>query len=225
MPIDRKKSTLIHELAHCYIDNYITHCDKQYTEEDVADIVANLHYSIITNNYAQQTQNDTHNNQNVAPSVANNSLPVGEYTRKKTMNPTEIANLKPENANTTPQLQKKTYKKGNKQSSFLSNILMDSKFLNEDLRQEMSKEDSIKYYEGITNKGTLESAYNKLQRNGQEEVIKWHTKDSKNATAEDVATGWILLKQYQDNGDYQSAVEVAKKMRGIGTTAGQTVQA
>lgn len=224
MPIDRKKSTLIHELAHCYIDNYITHCDKQYTEEDVADIVANLH-DIITNNYAQQTQNDTHNNQNVAPSVANNSLPVGEYTRKKTINPTEIANLKPENANTTPQLKKKTYKKGNKQSSFLSNILMDSKFLNEDLRQEMSKEDSIKYYEGITNKGTLESAYNKLQRNGQEEVIKWHTKDSKNATAEDVATGWILLKQYQDNGDYQSAVEVAKKMRGIGTTAGQTVQA
>lgn len=181
--------------------------------------------TIITNNYAQQTQNDTHNNQNVAPSVANNSLPVGEYTRKKTMNPTEIANLKPENANTTPQLKKKTYKKGNKQSSFLSNIVMDSKFLNEDLRQEMSKEDSIKYYEGITNKGTLESAYNKLQRNGQEEVIKWHTKDSKNATAEDVATGWILLKQYQDNGDYQSAVEAAKKMRDIGTTAGQTVQA
>lgn len=181
--------------------------------------------TIITNNYAQQTQNDTHNNQNVVPSVANNSLPVGEYTRKKTMNPTEIANLKPENANTTPQLKKKTYKKGNKQSSFLSNIVMDSKFLNEDLRQEMSKEDSIKYYEGITNKGTLESAYNKLQRNGQEEVIKWHTKDSKNATAEDVATGWILLKQYQDNGDYQSAVEAAKKMRDIGTTAGQTVQA
>ena len=148
-----------------------------------------------------------------------------QRNRNKTMNPTEIANLKPENANTTPQLKKKTYKKGNKQSSFLSNIVMDSKFLNEDLRQEMSKEDSIKYYEGITNKGTLESAYNKLQRNGQEEVIKWHTKDSKNATAEDVATGWILLKQYQDNGDYQSAVEVAKKMRDIGTTAGQTVQA
>lgn len=181
--------------------------------------------TIITNNYAQQTQNDTHKNQNVAPSVANNSLPVGEYTRKKTMNPIEIANLKPQDASTTPTLEQKNYKKGNKQSSFLSNIITDSKFLNEDLRQEMSKEDSIKYYEGITNKGTLESAYNKLQKNGQEEVIKWHTKDSKNATAEDVATGWILLKQYQDNGDYQSAVEVAKKMRDIGTTAGQTVQA
>lgn len=43
LPKDRKKATLIHELAHCYIDNYITHCDKQYTEEDVADIVSNSH--------------------------------------------------------------------------------------------------------------------------------------------------------------------------------------
>ena len=55
--------------------------------------------------------------------------------------------------------------------------------------------------------------------------MKWHSKDSKKATSEDVAEGWILLKQYQDAGDYDSAVEVAKKMRDIGTTAGQTVQA
>ena len=47
LPEDRKKSTLIHELTHCYIGNYITHCDKQYTEEDVADIVSNS-YDIIT---------------------------------------------------------------------------------------------------------------------------------------------------------------------------------
>lgn len=161
-------------------------------------------------------------NNNAAPSVANNVAPSA---RKQSMNPTEIANLKKQDANTTPQLSKKTYKKGNKQSSFLSNIITDSKFLKEDLRQQMSKEDNIRYYEGITNEKTLEKAYNKLQEDGQEEVIRWHSKDSKNATAEDVAEGWILLKQYQDNGDYQSAVEVAKKMRDIGTTAGQTVQA
>ena len=41
-----KKSTLIHELTHCYIDNYITHTDKTYNEEDVADIVSNS-YDII----------------------------------------------------------------------------------------------------------------------------------------------------------------------------------
>lgn len=46
LPEDRKKATLIHELAHCYIDCFITHCDKSYTEEDVADIVSNS-YDII----------------------------------------------------------------------------------------------------------------------------------------------------------------------------------
>ena len=46
LPQQRKKSTLIHELVHCYIDNYITHCNKQYDEEDVADIVSNS-YDII----------------------------------------------------------------------------------------------------------------------------------------------------------------------------------
>lgn len=201
--------------------------DKNFKPTGTRTNMQDILVSKATNedSFTQRNKNNTLKDQNVAPSVANNSLPVGEYTRKKIMNPIEIANLKPQDASTTPTLEQKKYKKGNKQSSFLSNIITDSKFLNEDLRQEMSKEDSIKYYEGITNKGTLESAYNKLQKNGQEEVIKWHTKDSKNATAEDVATGWILLKQYQDNGDYQSAVEVAKKMREIGTTAGQTVQA
>lgn len=48
LPIDRKRKTLIHELAHCYISEYITHEEKQYNEEDVADIVANS-YDIIEN--------------------------------------------------------------------------------------------------------------------------------------------------------------------------------
>lgn len=43
---DRKRATLIHELAHCYIGNYITHTERQYSEEDVADIVSNS-YDII----------------------------------------------------------------------------------------------------------------------------------------------------------------------------------
>ena len=46
LKIDRKRATLIHELTHCYIDNYITHCGKKYSEEDVADIVSNS-YDII----------------------------------------------------------------------------------------------------------------------------------------------------------------------------------
>lgn len=43
LPEARKKSTLIHELTHCYIDSYITHSEQEYSEEDVADIVSNSH--------------------------------------------------------------------------------------------------------------------------------------------------------------------------------------
>ena len=41
LPGDRKRATLIHELTHCYIIEHITHCDKTYDEEMVADIVSN----------------------------------------------------------------------------------------------------------------------------------------------------------------------------------------
>lgn len=83
--------------------------------------------------------------------------------KNKILNPTEIANLKQDDANTTPKLKNKKYAKGNKQSSFFSNITEDSKFLNKELREEMSKEENIQYYKGITNTETLEKAYNKLQ--------------------------------------------------------------
>ena len=40
---DRKRSTLLHELGHCYIVTFITHQDRQYNEEDVVDIISNSH--------------------------------------------------------------------------------------------------------------------------------------------------------------------------------------
>lgn len=144
---------------------------------------------------------------------------------KKTMNPTEISNIKPEEASTTPKLPNRNYEKGNKQSSFYNNLITDSKFLSEDFRKAMSQDENIKYYREITNKDTLEKAYKELQEGGEKDVIGWFSKDGKNADATDVSKGWILLKEYQDNGDFENAVRVAKKMRDIGTTAGQTIQA
>lgn len=145
--------------------------------------------------------------------------------RRKTLNPTEIANLKLEDANTTPELPNRNYEKGNKQSNFYENITETSQFLNEDVRNLMKDDENIKYYKGVTNEETLNKAYEDLQNGGQEETNKWFAKDDKEINAEDVAKGWILLKQYQDKGDYESAVQVAKKMRDMGTKAGQAVQA
>lgn len=39
--IDRKRKTLAHELAHCYISSFVTHQEKQYDEEMLADIISN----------------------------------------------------------------------------------------------------------------------------------------------------------------------------------------
>lgn len=182
---------------------------------------ANNNASTSNNSIPQSTENvksDSTINNNFMQKIENN-------TKNNILNPSEIANSKKETASTTPKLSKKEYEKGNKQSSFVSNILTDSQFLNKDLRQEMGKEDSIKYYKGITNAETLEKAYNSLKKGGEKETLNWFSKNEKNTTAEDVTKGWILLKQYQDAGDYQGAVEVAKKMRQMGTNAGQAVQA
>lgn len=43
LPHEIKRKTLIHELTHCYIREYITHEEKAYNEEMVADISANSH--------------------------------------------------------------------------------------------------------------------------------------------------------------------------------------
>lgn len=169
------------------------------------------------NNSISQNKNSVKNN-----TITNNYM---QSNKNNTLNPTEISNITSEDANTTPALPTREYKKGNKESSFFSNIVTDAKFLNKDLRQEMAHDENIRYYKGITNAETLEKAYTSLQDGGQNETLQWFNKDTKNVSAEDVAKGWILLKQYQDKGDYQGAVEVAKKMRDMATGAGQTIQA
>lgn len=39
--IETKKNTLKHELAHCYMNVYCYHMQDKFTEEDMADLVAN----------------------------------------------------------------------------------------------------------------------------------------------------------------------------------------
>lgn len=195
--------------------------------ENVLDNATNSTIDMALNNYYQQIYGKEleQSSSFIMPTPEKTMQDVGAPINKKTLNPTEISNLTTNDADTTPNLSPRNYERGNKESSFLSNITTDAGFLNEDLRHEMAKEDNIRYYKGITNQETLEKAYNSLNKDGKNATLNWFNKESKNVTAEDVAKGWILLKQYQDAGDYQSAVEVAKKMREMGTSAGQATQA
>lgn len=140
-------------------------------------------------------------------------------------NPTEISKLTKEDANTTPKLPNKKASTGSGDSSFFENVTKKTKMLSEKSRDIIKTEDDVAYYEKVTNEESLSKAMERLDTGGKNETLSWFNKDSRNADSTDVAEGWILLKQYQDAQDYDSMVEVAKKMREIGTKAGQTVQA
>ncbi len=144
---------------------------------------------------------------------------------KKTLNPNEIADLSVNDALTTPKLSKVKTEKGTGESRYWSNIKDKTNMLNDTQKEHILSNDEVKYYKKITNEESLNEAFEKLNKGGASETLRWAKMDSKDATPTDVAEGWILLKQYSDSGDYNSMVEVAKKMRDIGTKAGQTVQA
>lgn len=64
---EQKLFTLMHELGHCYISTYITHQDKQYTEEDVVNILSNSHFiihDIITKFYKEKGEKENAINKN-----------------------------------------------------------------------------------------------------------------------------------------------------------------
>lgn len=156
--------------------------------------------------------------------VENNNIDLPNHDR--VLNPLEISQLNPEDASTTPPLpnvRRNRVNDGN--SSFASNIQNKTNMLNEEQKGTILSDEEVRYYDKITNKESLEKAFEKLNNNGRHETESWFAKDSENATATDVAEGWILLKQYADNNDSDGMVAVAKKLRDMGTKAGQTVQA
>ncbi len=144
----------------------------------------------------------------------------------KVLNPLEISKLTPEDANTTlplPNVKRNTINDG--ESKFASNIQNKTNMLNDNQKNTILSDEEVMYYDKITNKESLEKAFEKLNSDGANATRNWFAKDSENATAIDVAEGWILLKQYADNNDADGMVATAKKMREMGTKAGQTVQA
>lgn len=170
------------------------------------------------NNLSKQIE--TLQNQTQNSHMDNDIIPV-----RKVLNPAEIANLRVEDANTTPNLPNKSYEKGTKKSKFYKNITEKTQMLPETARTLLSDENNIQYYKGITNEESMNEALKRLQKDGTSETNRWFNQKSESATANDVAEGWILLKQYSDNKDYNNMIQVAKKMRDIGSAAGQTVQA
>lgn len=151
--------------------------------------------TIITNNYAQQTQNDTHKNQNVAPSVANNSLPIGEYTGKQRKHYKSIM----ESAETTPQARK-----------------IAKELLNSDTYVPETNKGQLERADARIMSSTPESELNSLSAkaiNGEK------------ISSVDIAVGERLIQYYSKTGNAVKLQEAIQTTAMAGTSAGQTVQA
>ena len=125
----------------------------------------------------------------------------------------------------TMQKQLAKLKDGTKVSNFYSNITENSKFITQENMDKLSQEEIWKYAPQ-TNKETMQNAAKKIgdtQKSLESSYAEFLSK-SENFTPEDVAEGWIYLKRFQDAGNYEGMVQVAKKMRNIATKSGQTVQ-
>ena len=197
-----------------------------------------ISFKDVPKKYSQNTKEWNEYLKNTFPSsgtktkMSDIKLPIREDIKidsKKSgiLNPNEISKLTKDDANTTPILPKRESinKVNDGNSHFAKNIKDKVNMLNVEQKAEILSKEDVRYYDKVTNKESLAKAFKKINDGGSSETLRWVKQDSKNANATDVAEGWILLKQYADNGDYDSMVEVAKKMREIGTTAGQTVQA
>lgn len=192
-------------------------------ENTITSVTPTLETSAFSNNNIPQSNNNVNNG--ILPTI--NNMQNSEKNTNKILNPSEISKLTKEDANTTPILPKRgsVNKVNDGNSHFAKNIKEKVNMLNVEQKAEILSKEDVRYYDKVTNKESLEKAFKKINDGGSSETLRWVKQDSKNANATDVAEGWILLKQYADNGDYDSMIEVAKKMREIGTTAGQTVQA
>lgn len=158
---------------------------------------------------------------------------VSENSTKNTLNENkqeDVLTIKQDN-NVTNETSNNS--KGDGESKFYRNITERSEFLTQENRDKLSKEDYIKHYDTVSNEESMSKALDRLNEGGEAELNRWFAKGTDNKEfsnlqttwdSTDVAEGWILLKRAQDNSDYDMMVEVAKKMREIGTKSGQAVQ-
>ena len=193
----------------------------------------------LTSRFVEQPVSDNNipqiNNNVKLPVINNNNIQNNESNTSKIMNPNEISKLTLEDANTTPNLPTINVTTGRGESKFAKNIENKTDMLTKESKYEILDSNEVKYYQEVTNEGSLKKAFERLNKGGASETLEWFNK-KENFSDVDVAEGWILLKQYQDkiqnatnlttkDTETRNMVQVAKKLREMGTKAGQTVQA
>ena len=184
--------------------------------------------------FAEQTEQFSYTSQNdkiadVFERIRSGELSINDaeklLVKPEGDNPATIASLKKEEMGSTPKINKKTNGNAGGGDSKFADSVQRSSIFNEEFKKEVGEDSFVKHYAAITNKETLAEAAKRLDQGGEAYVKEWRAKDGVHMDTIDTMVGFILLKRYQDIGDYKSATAVAQKVREIGTLSGQTVQA
>lgn len=212
-----------------------TSLDKSNIPQSNKNVKSDISNNSISNNNKNDTRYSLSNNDDILVNSNGKEIDISDlkenipitdkYTKDEVLNPIEISNLTKEDAVTTPKLPSVKRETGDGNSKFFDNIKDKTNMLSENSKNKILSEEDVKYYKKVTNEEALTKAFDKLQEDRASETMKWFSKKSEQATDIDVAEGWILMKQYEEAKDYDSMIEVAKKMREMGSKAGQTVQA
>ena len=174
-----------------------------------SDIPKNTSPISYNNNSTNQTQSQ----------IASLPLNNMQNNQNNIQNPLQISQLTPEDANTTPTLPNVNRNRINDgESRFYSNIRDKTNMLNEQQKNIILSNEEVRYYDKVTNEESLNKAFSRLNEGGEAETRSWfyrHTRDENgkmksNVSSVDVAEGYILMKQYADNGDNNSMDAVVK---------------
>lgn len=137
------------------------------------------------------------------------------------LNPTESEDIRFSNR----ELQKAptvTVSTGDGKSKFASNSLKKQQLFDPKF---MLTEKQITNYAKTSNEQAVRTAVERLKTNGIHEVDNWFKKNNQTFDDTDIAEGFIIMNQYYQQGDPQSATMVAKRLRESLTKGGQRIQA
>lgn len=118
--------------------------------------------------------------------------------------------------------QKDTTKSSLKRSKFYDSI-QQADTVAEEVKQRAQESEADYYYREIANEETMKKAVAQVEQNVDAAGRRFSAMKG-NATTDEIAQGFVLLKKYQDMGDYDAAADIAHKLSEVATKTGQQLQ-
>ena len=118
--------------------------------------------------------------------------------------------------------QNDTTKNSLKRSKFYDSV-QEADTVTDEVKQRAQETERAYYYRQIGNDETMAKAVAQVEQDVAAAGRRFTSLDG-NATTDEIAQGFVLLKTYQDMGDFDAAADVARKLSEIGTQKGRQVQ-